>query len=96
MKVVHLIGGGDVGGAKTHVLSLLNGLKRSIDVTLVSFREGPFAEEARAMGLDVRVISSVDPVKAYRALQKLILSEGFDLVHCHGARGKRSEWGASC
>jgi glycosyltransferase involved in cell wall biosynthesis len=56
-------------------------------VTLVSFREGPFAEEARAMGLDVRVISSVDPVKAYRALQKLILSEGFDLVHCHGARG---------
>ena len=28
MKLIHLISGGDVGGAKTHVLSLLQGLNR--------------------------------------------------------------------
>ena len=30
MKVLHLISGGDTGGAKTHVLSLLQNLNQSI------------------------------------------------------------------
>ena len=29
MRVIHLIGGGDTGGAKTHVLHLLRELNRS-------------------------------------------------------------------
>ena len=33
MKVMHLISGGDVGGAKTHVLSLLHGLGKMEQVT---------------------------------------------------------------
>lgn len=47
MKIMHLISGGDVGGAKTHVLSLLCGLGKTQTVRLVCFMEGPFAEEAR-------------------------------------------------
>ena len=34
MKVVHIIGGGDVGGAKTHVLSLVAELAQHIDCLL--------------------------------------------------------------
>ena len=49
MKVIHLISGGDSGGAKTHVLSLLQNLSRTIDVTMVCFLEGPFAQEAREL-----------------------------------------------
>ena len=41
MKIMHLISGGDVGGAKTHVLSLLQGLGRTETVRLVCFLEGP-------------------------------------------------------
>ena len=37
MKIMHLISGGDVGGAKTHVLSLLQGLSRTEQVRLVCF-----------------------------------------------------------
>ena len=37
MKVIHLISGGDVGGAKTHVLSLLQGLCQEHQVLLVCF-----------------------------------------------------------
>ena len=37
MKIIHLISGGDVGGAKTHVLSLLQGLSRTHTVLLVCF-----------------------------------------------------------
>ena len=50
MKVIHLISGGDSGGAKTHVLSLLQNLNQTITAQLVCFRDGPFAEEARAHG----------------------------------------------
>ena len=41
MKIIHLISGGDTGGAKTHVLSLLRGLNQGDDTAqLVCFREG--------------------------------------------------------
>ena len=53
MKVIHLISGGDSGGAKTHVLSLLQNLNKTITAQLVCFRDGPFAEEARAMGINL-------------------------------------------
>ena len=38
MKVIHLISGGDSGGAKTHVLSLLRNLNETITAQLVCFR----------------------------------------------------------
>lgn len=41
MKVLHLISGGDTGGAKTHVHSLLAGLTPRITVRMVCFTEGP-------------------------------------------------------
>ena len=39
MKVIHLISGGDSGGAKTHVHMLLHNLSRTpgVDVTMVCF-----------------------------------------------------------
>ncbi|MCI8594014.1 MAG: polysaccharide pyruvyl transferase CsaB [Oscillospiraceae bacterium] len=87
MKVVHLISGGDTGGAKTHVHSLLSRLRDEIDVTMVCFMEGPFAEEARALGIRVVVMPGRNVFKVYRKLKQFVLSEGFDLIHCHGARG---------
>ena len=48
MKVMHLISGGDVGGAKTHVLSLLQGLGKTEQVRLVCFREGVCGRRAKA------------------------------------------------
>lgn len=41
MKVIHLISGGDSGGAKTHVLSLLQHLNQTITAQLVCFRTAP-------------------------------------------------------
>ncbi|HIQ77655.1 MAG TPA: polysaccharide pyruvyl transferase CsaB [Candidatus Scatomorpha intestinavium] len=85
MKVIHLISGGDTGGAKTHVHSLLQNLSRSIDVTLVCFRGGPFAEEAAALGIDTRVMDG-GFFRALRGVRALIESGGYDIVHCHGSR----------
>ncbi len=86
MKVLHLISGGDVGGAKTHVLSLLGGLSARIRVHLVVFREGPFAQEARLLGFPVSVLTGgLRTVVSH--LADMIDKEGFDIVHSHGSRG---------
>ena len=86
MKVIHLISGGDSGGAKTHVLSLLQNLSKSIDVTMVCFMEGPFAQEARDLGIRTEVYPSRNVLGTLAILKQKIRSEGCDLLHCHGAR----------
>jgi polysaccharide pyruvyl transferase CsaB len=84
MKVLHLIGGGDVGGARTHVISLLSGIKSHADVTLVSFREGAFSDDARSAGIDVRIM----PGNPFSGLGAVVsLAEDYDIIHCHGSRG---------
>ena len=86
LKVIHLISGGDTGGAKTHVHSLLYNLSKSVDITLVCFRDGPFAQEAAELGIDTRVFAG----RFFSALGEVasfIRDGGFELIHCHGSRG---------
>ena len=85
MKIIHLISGGDVGGAKTHVHTLLNGLKETNEVLLVCFMDGPFAEEAKALGIPTQIMKE-RPHKAVRLLDAQIRREGFQVIHCHGSR----------
>ena len=85
MKILHLISGGDVGGAKTHVLSLLEGLGKTQTVRLVCFMDGPFAQEARELGIDT-VVMDCGVAASIRALARMIEDERFEVVHCHGAR----------
>ena len=86
MKVIHLISGGDSGGAKTHVLSLLQSLNHSITAQLVCFREGAFAQEARDMGIPTRICGGNNIPHLLRELTAYIRTEGFELIHCHGSR----------
>ena len=86
MKVVHIIGGGDVGGAKTHVLSLVAQMSKQIEVLLVSLREGEFADDAVKMGINTRVIRNGNMAKDINDLKTLINEGGFDVIHCHGAK----------
>ena len=87
MKVIHLIGGGDTGGAKTHVLNLLRELNNSIDARLFCFRKGDFSEDAEKMGIPIDVIESGNPVVGLRELKRLLAGEHVDIIHCHGAQG---------
>lgn len=86
MKVLHIIGGGDVGGAKVHVLSLVKELGSAIDVTLLSLRPGAFADEAREMGIKVEVIKSLNILSDIRKAVKFVKTNKFDIVHSHGAK----------
>ena len=87
MKVITLISGGDTGGAKTHVHTLLRGLNQYIQADMVCFTDGPFVQEARELGIRVDVIDSRNPLAALKPLREKIAREGYDIIHCHGARG---------
>ena len=83
---MHVMGGGDVGGAKTQIMNTVTGLARRNEVMLVSFRAGPFADEARERGIDVRVIERHNPFRAARAMRDLVDQFHPDIIHCHGGR----------
>lgn len=86
MKIIHLISGGDSGGAKTHVFNLLRTLNQTEEAVMVCFRDGPFAQEAKSLGIPIVVIEQ-SFWKTYQTLKKFILEEGFQIIHCHGSRG---------
>ena len=83
---MHVMGGGDVGGAKTQIMNTVTGLARRNEVMLVSFRAGPFADEARERGIDVRVIERHNPFRAARTMRDLVDEFQPDIIHCHGGR----------
>jgi polysaccharide pyruvyl transferase CsaB len=87
MRVLHLIGGGDVGGAKTHIYSLLGRLtsRPGVDVLLVPLRYGPFAEEAAGLGIPTRVLPG-SIRSALKELRRLLAEGNYEILHCHGAR----------
>lgn len=87
MKVLHLISGGDTGGAKTHVHSLLAGLTPRIQAKMVCFTDGPFTQEARELGINTEVIPDKNLMAALRKLVAMVKADGYDIIHSHGARG---------
>ncbi len=86
MKIIHLISGGDTGGARTHVHLLLKYLNQEHEATLVCFTDGPFARDAAALGIPTVVLEGALPV-VLRKLKKMIREGGYEIVHCHGSRG---------
>lgn len=86
MRVLHLIGGGDEGGAKSHVLSLVQQLGNHIGVKLISLRPGPFADDAKKMGIDVEVIRTGNIFKDINKVRKIALNGKYDILHTHGAK----------
>ena len=88
MKVLHLISGGDKGGAKTHVFTLLTALQEEIDVKVVCFMEGVFYQEIQNMPIPSILIKQRyrNDLTVLKHLIKHIRQERYNLIHAHGAR----------
>ena len=86
MKLMHIAGGGDKGGAKTHILALCSRLKETSDLTLVSLRDGEFPEDAAAMGIRTETFYSGNVPMDYLRLIQYARKARPDIVHCHGAK----------
>ncbi len=88
MKILHLISGGEKGGSKTHVLSLVKELQKQLQITLACLMEGEFYRQAREMGLDARTLLQKKRYHLSPAWEigRLFKEEGYQLLHCHGPR----------
>lgn len=89
MKVLHLISGGDCGGAKTHVLTLLKRLmKDGVNVELLCIMESSFTEDAKNINIPTKIISQKKrySIKPIFEIKNYIKNGQYDIVHCHGAR----------
>jgi polysaccharide pyruvyl transferase CsaB len=86
VKVIHLISGGDTGGAKTHIHYLLSGICGQLDAKLVCFTRGEFSAEAEALGIPTVILDGAF-FPALGKLARMIRDGGYDLVHSHGAKG---------
>jgi len=91
MKILHISGGGEMGGAKTHILSLLSRLstpecRGGLEIKLISLSESNFTSEAAALGIDVQVIDTGNFLRGVRMLVRAIKKSDADIIHCHGPR----------
>lgn len=87
MKVLHVISGGETGGSRKHVITLLEQLPRETTCLLV-FQDGPFAQEAIEKGIRVEILQQTSryDIRILSKLAAFIQNEGFDIVHSHGPR----------
>lgn len=88
LKVLHIISGGDSGGAKTHIFTLLTSLAKISDVKLICFIEDTFYKQAVELGIDAEVFEqkSRSDFSVVSRIANLVNNGGYDIVHSHGAR----------
>ncbi|MDX8343181.1 glycosyltransferase [Rossellomorea sp. YZS02] len=87
MKVLHLISGGETGGSKNHLISLLQQFNKE-EVMLGVFQEGKLSKEARELGLPVVLFgqSSRYDFSVLKKIKTLIKEQNITIVHTHGPR----------
>ncbi len=88
MKILHLISGGDSGGAKTHLFSLLDKLKNKAQVRVACLIDGIFYQELQEQNVDNVLFEQKNrfDLSVVDNIAKMINDEGFDVFHVHGAR----------
>ncbi len=88
MKVMHMISGGDSGGAKTHLFALLDKLKSHCDIVVSCLMNGTFYNEILEKDIETVLFeqkSRLD-LSVVKDICKFIDMRNIDLLHVHGAR----------
>lgn len=89
VTVLHIIGGGEFGGAEKHILNLAVGLDPSeINLKLCCLHREPFYQIARQAGVQAWALPMQGKfdVGIIKRLTKLIVEQQVDIVHTHGVR----------
>jgi len=89
-RVLHLIGGGEIGGAEQHVLTLFNNFKqdRVMPYLVCLVANSPLAVLAQSLGVHTTVISMRFPVDITPVLPiaQFCRTNRIDIIHAHGTR----------
>lgn len=88
-RVLHVVGGMDIGGTETMLMNLYRKVNTNIQFDFISYyeNEGYYDEEIRRLGGNVIRLSSpkkIGYLKAIKELKKAIKENGpYDVVHSH-------------
>jgi glycosyltransferase involved in cell wall biosynthesis len=88
-RVLHVIGGGDTGGAMAYLLPLLAALRtEGCDAHLLCLGTGGLAVEAAGRGLPCEILPMENPwdVRILPGLRRYLTDGGWEVVHTHGMR----------
>lgn len=89
MNVLHIISGGEVGGSKKHLLTLVKNMnKNKCKNIIVCFIKGKLYDDARSLGLDVRYVEQKRrfDLSAVNKVKNICSSEDINIINCHGGR----------
>lgn len=88
MKIMHMISGGDSGGAKTHLFSLLDKLKSKCDVVVVCLMRGVFYNEILEKDVETVLFEQKNrfDLSVVKGIRTFMAERNIDLLHVHGAR----------
>jgi glycosyltransferase involved in cell wall biosynthesis len=87
LRVVHIIGGGEVGGAERHILNLAGFLDpRRVALTVCCLFAAPFVQVAREAGIQALAVPMRHKLDFGVVTRIVELVREADLVHTHGVR----------
>lgn len=89
MKILQVIGGGEKGGSRSHIVELCKGLAQAGHTTeIICFMEDAVAASAREENIPLVVIpmKNIFDLRAVEKLKDYIRERQPDLVHTHGVR----------
>ncbi|MEW9670775.1 glycosyltransferase [Ammoniphilus sp. 3BR4] len=86
--VVHVIGGGEFGGAEQHILQLLSLMPQyGFKGKVVCFYEASFSKELRNRGIEVEVLKfDRFDFRLFTGLREVFLREKPHIIHTHGVK----------
>ncbi|GAA4704613.1 glycosyltransferase [Brevibacillus fulvus] len=89
LHVLHVIGGGEFGGAEQHILNLLTAFPQgAVEATVVCFYDSHFAAELRKAGIEVVTLEQYGrfDLRLLRALRQVFQNVKPDIIHTHGVK----------
>lgn len=88
LRVVHIIGGGEFGGAEEHIIDLLKQLKNShVDCEVICFYDSLFAQMLRDLDIPVLVLDyGRFDMRLLFGLSKALKERNPDIIHTHGVK----------
>ena len=88
IKVLHIVGGGEFGGAERSILDLIRFLPQPYQPMAACFYEGRFQETLQNAGIPCLVVPNQGRYdwRLTGSLREIIRSNAIDIVHTHGVR----------
>ncbi|MGC5326352.1 glycosyltransferase [Brevibacillus sp. SYSU BS000544] len=89
LRILHIIGGGEFGGAEQHILHLLTSFPHDeVEATVVCFYDSVFARKLREAHIPVIPMTQYGrfDIRVLRGLRQLMKQFQPDVVHSHGIK----------